>query len=516
MQLYEDGKIKEAAALLDQICGAYPNNDAAWYYRGLCGISQKDAEMSEICLKKAAELDSSNFWYASLLADFYSMTDRSELTIYMYENLLKANPKKTDLHFTLANLYINQEDYDKAFSTLNNIETQFGKTEGTTITKFNILRVKGKQEEAVKTLEDYCEEYSSPRIQSMLGDYEMGMYEDSSALARYEAALAIDSEYAPALLGKAEIYRMKSNYTGYFQVFGKLVSNRNIPTEPKYNYLMAILRQRDLRFVRSFKPDFDNVISNLTTAHPEDSLALKSAGLYYLAQGEMDKSLESYIKLRDTYPDCLSATTPCLDVYMFKEDWKQMVAECDSAIKRFPDKMILMEYKNTALYNLNDYRGIISNCEKMIAATPGDSAVFVDNMSLIADMYYAIDEEGKAFKSYEAVLKVAPNHIPSLNNYAYYLSKTGKKLKKAYSMSLVTVEAEPDNPTYLDTLGWILYLMGKPNEAKTYFKHAMLYGGKESPTILSHYADVLEALGEDSLAKVYRQQAKDKASEGKE
>ena len=83
-------------------------------------------------------------------------------------------------------------------------------------------------------------------------------------------------------------------------------------------------------------------------------------------------------------------------------------------------------------------------------------------------------------------------------------------------MSRKTVEAEPDNATYLDTYGWILYLQGKAAEAKPYFKHAMMYGGKESSVVLSHYADVLEKLGEDDLAKVYRQQARKKAAEGKE
>ena len=76
-------------------------------------------------------------------------------------------------------------------------------------------------------------------------------------------------------------------------------------------------------------------------------------------------------------------------------------------------------------------------------------------------------------------------------------------MKKAYEMSKITVEAEPDNATYLDTFGWILFLQGKAVEAKPFFKHAMLYGGKESAVILEHYAAVLRALKEDDLAKVY-------------
>ena len=83
-------------------------------------------------------------------------------------------------------------------------------------------------------------------------------------------------------------------------------------------------------------------------------------------------------------------------------------------------------------------------------------------------------------------------------------------------MSKKTIDKEPDNSTYLDTYGWILHLLGKDQEAKAVFKRAMIYGGKESATCMDHYAEVLESLGENDLAKVYRTQAANKRSEGKE
>ena len=77
-------------------------------------------------------------------------------------------------------------------------------------------------------------------------------------------------------------------------------------------------------------------------------------------------------------------------------------------------------------------------------------------------------------------------------------------------MSRKTIEKEPDNATYLDTFGWILYLQGKALEAKPHFKHAMLYGGKESPVVLDHYAEVLYALKEYDMAFVYWNLARQK------
>ena len=86
----------------------------------------------------------------------------------------------------------------------------------------------------------------------------------------------------------------------------------------------------------------------------------------------------------------------------------------------------------------------------------------------------------------------------------------GKSLKKAYAMSKKTIEAEPDNSTYLDTFGWILYLQGKPDQAKSYFKQAMIYGGKDSAVILDHYAEVLYALKEYDMAFIYWNLARQK------
>ena len=117
--------------------------------------------------------------------------------------------------------------------------------------------------------------------------------------------------------------------------------------------------------------------------------------------------------------------------------------------------------------------------------------------------FYMKEALKEAYKAYEKALKINPDYIYVLNNYAYYLSMDGKNLKKAYQMSKKTVDAEPDNATYLDTFGWILYLRGDLTEAKSFFKTAILHGGKESAVILDHYAEVLFALKEYDLAFVY-------------
>lgn len=516
VQKMEDGDLKSAENTLSAIIKVAPGNDAAWYYRGVCRLRQKDAAGAENDLRKAVSLDSTSYWYRYMLAGLYGMTGRTELTTDMYESLLKDFPKKSELYYSLANLYINQGHADKALETIDEIETQFGKNDGTVMTRFNILRQQNRNEEAYKALEEYNKEYSSPQVLAMLGDYEMGMYNDSTALAYYDEALSLDRSFAPALLGKAEAYRMTRKYPQYFKALDVLMADREAAAEGKADYLQAVIRQADPRFVKSFSAQFDSTMTIALNTHPKDSSIMESAALYWFMTDRKEKAAVTFKAMTEEWPESLSAAGSYIQTLLYMQEWKKAAAECDSALVRFPDEPGFLEMANTAEFNMKNWQGVIANCGRMLKMAPGDTSVTLAAWSTIGDMYHLMGDQPKVFKAYDNALKVSPDYAPVLNNYAYYLSEEGRKLKKAYAMSKKTVEAEPDNATYLDTFAWILYLQGKALEAKPFFKHAMLYGGKDSATILEHYATVLEALGENDLAKVYRQQAKNKAAEGRE
>jgi hypothetical protein len=62
-------------------------------------------------------------------------------------------------------------------------------SESLAVYRFNFLRLLDRQEDAYKSLEDFNREYSSPYVLSTLADYQMAMYNDSTALAYYDEAL---------------------------------------------------------------------------------------------------------------------------------------------------------------------------------------------------------------------------------------------------------------------------------------------------------------------------------------
>ena len=493
---------KTAEIMLDEVVKADASNDAGWYYLSQVAFHKKDAVQAEACLRKAVELDPSNFWYRYRLARLYMVTSRPELTIDLYEKLLEDFPEKTELYLDLAEMYASQEEYDKALGILDEIDKVSGVTESVAVYRFNILRVMGRMEEAFASLKEYNSRYSSPFVLSALADYEMSMYNDSTALAYYDEALDIAPDYAPALLGKAEALRVTRRYDEYFPIVYRYVGQDG-PAQSKTDYLMALVQRADPKFVRTFQPQMDTLVLKTVEAHPTDSLVYQTAGIYYYSTGRHSQAKDFFAGNVELHPDSFSANADYVEFLMYAEYWKELSEAGREAFDRFPQETSFLEMASVGDYNLEDYGKVLEICGKVLEVAPADSSRSLRALSTMGDVYHRLGENKKAYKAYKKALKINPDYVYVLNNYAYYLSEEGKKLKKALAMSHKTVQAEPDNATYLDTYAWILYLLGRPEDAKLHFKHAMLYGGKDSPVILDHYAEVLYALKEYDLAIVY-------------
>ena len=143
----------------------------------------------------------------------------------------------------------------------------------------------------------------------------------------------------------------------------------------------------------------------------------------------------------------------------------------------------LMDNFNTALLN---YYQAIEMGKKGIASNRGDASRILfgayssildiyDNASLTEPMLEVTDD------LIEFILDYKKNPLPddiiseaNLNNsLAYCYAQKGENLDEALSLVEAALKAEPDNYTMLDTKGWVLYKMGKKNEAKVVLEKAL-------------------------------------------
>jgi len=97
--------------------------------------------------------------------------------------------------------------------------------------------------------------------------------------------------------------------------------------------------------------------------------------------------------------------------------------------------------------------------------------------------------------AFEKALAIAPNNPIILNNYSYYLSLREEKLDLAERYIKRCIAMEPNSSTFLDTYGWVLYKLGRVDEAIIMIEKAMKNGGNDNPEIVDHLCELLTVAG---------------------
>lgn len=93
----------------------------------------------------------------------------------------------------------------------------------------------------------------------------------------------------------------------------------------------------------------------------------------------------------------------------------------------------------------------------------------------------------------ERVLDEFPEDASASNDLGYLWADQGKHLRRALGMIGRAVAAEPDNPAYRDSLGWVYYRLGRYEAALAELEQAA--AAQPDPVILDHLGEVQLKLG---------------------
>lgn len=116
----------------------------------------------------------------------------------------------------------------------------------------------------------------------------------------------------------------------------------------------------------------------------------------------------------------------------------------------------------------------------------------------------------EAAKIFRQVLQMKPDFPDALNYLGYMWAERGENLDEARAMIEKAVAAEPDNAAFLDSMGWVLYMIGKKHESIPWLVRAIELSDVEKetdPTLFDHLGDAYFAIGDYRNARAQYQQA---------
>lgn len=123
-------------------------------------------------------------------------------------------------------------------------------------------------------------------------------------------------------------------------------------------------------------------------------------------------------------------------------------------------------------------------------------------------LYERLDDIEAAERDFRAILDQDPDHVGALNALGYTLADRTDRYEEAYGYIVRALEQAPDDAAIIDSYGWVLYRLGRLEEAREQLERA--YSMFDDGEIASNYATVLWTLGERERAREIVERALDR------
>lgn len=451
--------------------------------------------------RKAVHYDRGNYYYNMMLAGLSKEMGLTKDVIDIYETLLKRYPEKTGLYFELANAYADDGELQKAVDALNELEKSAGVSEMITLNKFRLFSMMNKKPQAFEEIEQIIRKNpDDPRYLILMGDLYLDDNQAAKALDYYEQAGRINPEFPALLFSMVNYYEKTGNRPAAQEELRKAVTNRSMEVDMKLQLLtryIAILQQNQEDISQT-----NSLFETLFEQHPNNTQLNLIYGNVLMLQNNNEEAMRQFEIFARDNPDNPAGYEQMLRIALTAEDFDKVAEITSEALKYLPREPQFYFYLGGAKFQQNKYREALAVFEKGIEnAEFTNPLVQSDFYGQIGDINHALGNDEAAFENYEKALKLNPQNLVVLNNYSYYLSLLKKSLDKAEQMSGITVKAEPMNPTYLDTYGWVLFVQGSYTMAKIYIERAIEYGKDDlSAEVLEHYGDALYKTGDKEKA----------------
>ncbi len=149
------------------------------------------------------------------------------------------------------------------------------------------------------------------------------------------------------------------------------------------------------------------------------------------------------------------------------------------------------------------YDEALAAYEEVLAAKPPTLGILLSR----AELQLGRGETELAIRDYREALALRPDNATAQNALGYTLADRTDRLKEARRLIERALAQEPDNPAIVDSMGWVLFRQGKPDEALPYLERA--WEMIRDPEVAAHLGETLWTLGERDRAREILEEAYD-------
>ena len=501
---------EESLELFLKVLELDPNNAAANFKAAEILSQGKENTKALAYAQQAVDNGKDNKYYYLLLANIYTNLGELKKSIAVFKQLTENIPNTQQYLFNMAALQLYDQDFESALNTYDQIKEFFGPMEPVTVQKQQIYLKQNQLDLAIKEGKDLIaafpgqSQYIVSLAQLLISNDKL---DEAKALLSNSMESMEDVETSGVLL--AEIYRKSGDIKKALEVLGPAFESKSMEVNAKVRTLagyMAMLPNEELN------EPMINLATKLLKTHPDSYHGYAIAGDLYFNAGNKESARSNYLKAIELEASNYNIWQNIISIDIDLNLYEDAIRHSELALEHFPNQAALYYFNGTAHLMKKNYESAIKTLNAGKPYTNHDPNLKSIFNGQLGDAYNSMGDHAKSDAAYEEALKAKPDNDHVLNNYSYFLSLRKEKLDKALKMSKKLIDNHPDNPTYLDTYAWVLYMNGDFEEAKIHLKKA-IEDVNVSATIIEHYGDVLFKLGDVNGAVEQWKKAKSMSSD---
>ncbi|PYQ44687.1 MAG: hypothetical protein DMG99_03350 [Acidobacteria bacterium] len=405
---------------------------------------RKDYKNAIDAYKHAIVLDRDNLDAIRGLAENEMNDGQLEAALEQYKVIADSNPEDAQTYVRMADIYRRQGKYDQALENLKRAETLVPDTMDVPYSIAAVYQAQGRYDEAAKILQDLIKKTEKSETGTSQAD-------------RNNRAIFVER------LGM--IYREQENYTAAVETFRKMLTLGDENARSGYQEIIDTYRD--------------------AKQWPQATAAAKEA----IQKLPNDRDLRMVL-------DAQLADTGQLD---------QAVADMRSMLKggaEDRDVYVRLGIVYTRAKQWNDALQALAKAEEV--STKADDKAYV--LFLRGDLYQRQKNFDAAEVEFKKVLSMTPPTDPqaaaTLNYLGYMNADRGVKLEESLNLIKQALTFEPNNPAYLDSVGWAYFKLGKYDLAEDNLNKAASHMGSD-PTVQEHLGDLYQKTGRLKLAAAH-------------
>lgn len=457
--------------------------------------------------RRAVDLEPDNKWYRLLLVEGYRATGDSDEVMNQLDSTLAYYPSDIEVLFKKARILSRQNKYEASNETYEKILELAGPDRSIYYQRISNFTNMDDTDAIIEELKKILElEPGNINTLLMLSQFYLEQEQKDKAREALEQVLQRNPRHSEAIVNLADIHINDEEWNEAGELLTELVGDTLVAAGNK----LEIVQYITSRFSndpenKPLQQTTKSLIDTLLYSESENGLAHAMAAEYFMIVNDEEQGLSHLQKTTDLMPENDAAWRQLIQTYYVEGRYDKAIETGKQADQHVPDDAFIHFFMGGSYFLKEQYEQAaewLQSASELPSRSEFQSVIF----GTLGDAYASLEHFDQADEAYEQSLSLDPDNEVALNNYAFYLAEREEQLEEAKEMATRAHEINPENPAYMDTVGWVYFKLGDYENAQKYIKTA-IETGDASAEVMEHMGDVYDKMGKPDQALYWWQKS---------